>query len=466
MPQRIADLLQQRAGENFDLHDRYLNGQMVKVLKTIGYDRVYVRAQGPFLYDQAGQEYLDLLSGFGVFALGRNHPKIIAALQEVLTSQLPDLVQLDVSLLSGLLAEKLLGFCPANLRKAFFCSSGAEAVEAAIKFARYTTHRSKILFCDHGFHGLTLGALSLNGDAVFRDGFGPLLPDCSAIPFNDLVALERELAQRNVAAFIVEPIQGKGVNLPSANYLREAVRLCHKYGALFVADEIQTGLGRTGKFWAIEHWNVEEPDMILVAKALSGGFIPLGAVLMTQTVMDRVFNRMDRAVVHGSTFSKNNMAMAAGIAALDVIIDEQLVDRAAYQGERLMSQLQAMIPGYEFLKDVRGKGLMIALEFGAPRSLSLKAAWGLLEAANKGLFCQMITIPLFKEHRILSQVAGHGMNVVKWLPPLVIGDREVDWIVAATDRVIADTHKVPGAIWELGKTLAGHALKNKTGAAA
>lgn len=204
--------------------------------------------------------------------------------------------------------------------------------------------------------------------------------------------------------------------------------------------------------------------MVLMAKALSGGFVPVGGVAMTTRVMDAVFSRMDRAVVHGSTFSKNNMAMAAGLATLKVIEDEKLVENAARRGEELLAGMQALVAKYELFREVRGKGLMIALEFGSPRSLSLKAAWAMLETANKGLFSQMITIPLFKNHRILSQVAGHGMNVVKFLPPLVIGDDDRDWILSALDDVIADCHKVPGAIWDLGKTLAGHAMKSKAGA--
>ncbi|MGI9213075.1 MAG: aspartate aminotransferase family protein [Methylococcaceae bacterium] len=458
----IAELLRQRNGQNFDLHDQHLNTQMVRVLKTIGYDRVYTRAEGPYLYDDKQNQYLDLLSGFGVFALGRNHPAVISALQEVLISELPDMVQMDASLLSGLLAEKILARCPERINKMFFCNSGAEAVEAAIKFSRCTTRRDKILYCEHGFHGLTLGALSLNGEQIFREGFGPLLPDCASVPFNDLVALEAALANRDVAEFLVVTIKGKGVNFPNDDYLPEAARLCARYGTLLVMDEIQTGIARTGKFWAMEHWNVE-PDMILMAKALSGGFVPVGAVAMTQPIMDAVFNRMDRAVVHGSTFSKNNMAMAAGIATLHVIEEEKLIDHAARIGSELLAGFTAMSERYELLQGVRGKGLMLALEFGSPKSLSLKTAWSLLETANKGLFSQMVTIPLFKNHRILSQVAGHGMNVVKFLPPLVINDHDKDWILRATESVIADCHKVPGAIWDLGKNLAGHALKSKAG---
>jgi ornithine--oxo-acid transaminase len=456
----ISELLQSRSNEKFALHEQHLNNQMVRVLNTIGYNRNYKKAIGQYLYDDKNKKYLDCLSGFGVFAVGRNHPTVISALQETLTLELPNLVQMDVSLLSGIFAEKILQTTPDNLERMFFCNSGTEAVEAAIKFARYTTKREKILHCEHSYHGLTLGALALNGEEVFREGFGPLLPGCSSVPFNHLERLEAALADKDVAAFFVEPIQGKGVNLPDDNYLKEAQRLCHQYGTLFVADEIQTGVGRTGKFWAIDHWDVE-PDMILMAKALSGGFIPIGGVAMTQKIMDAVFNRMDRAVVHGSTFSKNNMAMAAGIATLQVIEDEKLIENTALIGENIITSLGAMTEKYEFLKEVRGKGLMIAIEFGAPKSLSLKTAWMMLEAANKGLFCQMITIPLFKEHHLLSQVAGHGMNVVKLLPPLNLTEKDRDWVVNSFDSVIADCHEIPGSIWDLGKNLASHAIKNK-----
>jgi len=456
----IAELFAQHSTDKFDLHEQYLNKQMVRMLQTIGYDKHYQRAVGQYLYDQEGTEFLDLYSGFGVFAIGRNHPTVIKALQETLTLELPNLVQLDVSILSGLLAKELLKTTPENINKMFFCNSGTEAVESAIKFARYTTKRDKIVFCDHGYHGLTMGSLSLMGEKIFREGFGPLLPGCVSVPFNNLEALEAALSNKDVAAFIVEPIQGKGVNIPDDNYLPEVERLCKKYGTLFVADEVQTGIGRTGKFWAIDHWGVK-PDMICMAKALSGGFVPVGGVAMTEKIMDTVFNRMDRAVVHGSTFGKNNMAMAAGLATLHVIENEKLVENSLAVGTDIINSLNALSGKYEFLKEARGKGMMIAVEFNSPKSLKLKAAWAMLEAANKGLFCQMITIPLFKEHHILTQVAGHGMNVVKLLPPLILTQKDRDNIVNSFDKAIADTHQIPGSIWDLGKNLASHALKNK-----
>src|SRR6476646_5177119 len=336
-PLDISRLFEAHESERFGLHTRHLNEQMVRVLRTIGYDVGFCKGKAQYLYDRKGERYLDLLSGYGVFAVGRNHPAIRAALKSVLDADLPNLVQMDVSTLAGLLAERLLALVP-HLDKVFFANSGAESVEAAIKFARAATGRPGIAYCSHAFHGLTYGALSLNGDEVFRKGFEPLLPDCVSIPFNDLTALEQALSSRPMAAFVVEPIQGKGVILPNEAYLKGAEHLCRRYGTLFVADEIQTGLGRTGKFLAGEHWGIE-PDMVVLAKALSGGHVPVGAVLMRKSIFDKVFDRMDRAVVHGSTFLKNVLARGACIATLFFIKAAPVTENAARMGERLLRGL-------------------------------------------------------------------------------------------------------------------------------
>src|SRR5215813_1870203 len=345
----VSDLFVQRQAQRSSMHARHLNEQLVRVLKTIGYDVGFQKGQGAHLYDRDGVRYLDLLSGWGVFAIGRNHPSLRAALKNVLDADLPNLVQLDVSTLAGVLAERLLKYVP-YLDKVFFANSGAETVEAAVKFARGATGRPGIVHCAHSYHGLTYGALSLTDDSNFRGGFEPLLPGCTAIPFNDLAALEKALSSREVAAFIFEPIQGKGVNLPSDEFLPGAAALCRKYGTLMVADEIQTGMGRTGRFLAVEHWNVE-PDMVLLSKALSGGHVPVGALLTRKSIFDKIFNQMDRAVVHGSTFGKNDLAMAAGIATLEVMEAEKLVEAAAKRGAELRLALTRMVPGYELMKE-------------------------------------------------------------------------------------------------------------------
>ena len=420
----ILDELRQRQQAGHRLHERHLNPQMVKVLTTIGFDRRYVRAEGAYLYDEEGNRYLDLLSGFGVFALGRNHPTVTRALTDVLHADLPNLVQLDVSALAGMLAERLLATLPDGFERLFFANSGTEAVESAIKFARCATGRGGIVYCANGYHGTTLGSLSANGDDYFRERFGPFLPGFREVPFDDLAALEEALAAGDVAAFLVEPIQGHGVCVPQDDYLAEAARLCRRHGALLVLDEVQTGLGRTGRFWCFEHHGVE-PDMVCMAKALSGGQVPVGAVACRRGILEAVYDTMDHAMVHGSTFSKNNLAMAAGLATLEVIREEGLVENAARMGARLKEQLAPLAARSELLAGIRGRGLMIGLVFEQPRTLALKASWKMLEAASKGLFCQLITIPLLTRHRILSQVAGHGMHVVKFNPPLIPGESRV-----------------------------------------
>lgn len=460
MDETLAEIVARRGSEKFHLHDQYLNQQMVRVLKTIGFDRHYSRAYGAYLFDEQDTRYLDLLSGFGTFAIGRNHPRVRSYLREAIDADWPNLVQMDVSPLSGILAEELIKMSPPSLSRVFFANSGAETVEGALKFARAATGREQILYLEHGFHGLTMGALSMNGEDLFRNGFGPLLAPCIAVPLNDLEVLEQHLRKRAVAGFFFEPIQGKGVHVPDSNYLIEAQRLCKKYGTLFIADEVQSGLGRTGKLWAVEHWGLE-PDMLLSAKALSGGHVPVGAILCSSFVFNKVFDRMDKAVIHGSTFAKNNLAMAAGLATLKVLEDEQLVENAARLGELLLSRLSKYVEQFEFVKAVRGKGLMLAIEFGPPSSLKLRAAWNLLAVANPGLFCQMVLIPLFKEHHILAQVAGHNLPVIKILPPLLITEEDVDWICSGFEKTIADCHRVPGAIWDLGTHLAGHAVGSR-----
>jgi ornithine--oxo-acid transaminase len=349
------------------------------------------------------------------------------------------------------------------LPKLFFCNSGAEATDAAIKFSRAATGRSTILYCDHAFHGLSYGAVSLCGDEHFRARFGPFVGDCARIPFDDLEALERALARRDVAAFVVEPIQGKGVNLPRDDYLPAAARLCRAHGTLLVADEIQTGMGRTGRFLAVEHWAVE-PDLVLLAKALSGGFVPVGAVACRREVFDRVFDRMDRALVHGSTFAKNDLAMAAGLATLTALEDERLLARAAEFGARLVDGLRQSLAPFDMVKAVRGKGMMIALQLGPPRDLRLKAAYALMDRASKGLFCQLVLIQLLRNHRVLAQVAGHDLPVIKLLPPLVLGEQDLEWTLRAFAAVIGDSQSL-ASLASLGRELAGHALRTRADAA-
>jgi acetylornithine/succinyldiaminopimelate/putrescine aminotransferase len=452
----LPGLLAARRGEGYELHARYLNPQLPRMLHAIGFDKVYERAEGAYLYDRDGNSYADFLTGFGVFGVGRNHPVVRRALHEVIDGELADLVQFDAPLLPGLLAEQLLAKAP-GLDRVYFCNSGTEAVEAALKFARYATGRPRIVYCDHAFHGLTAGSLSVNGAAEFRQGFDPLLPD-ARIAFGSLDALEAELRRGGVAALIVEPIQGKGVHVPPPGFLAAARKLLHDHGALLICDEVQTGLGRTGRFFGYQHDDVE-PDIVTVAKALSGGFIPVGATLAKDWIFGKVYSSMDRVLVHDSTFGSNAPAMAAGLASLTVIEDEQLVSNAERVGDALQARLRDLAGSYEMFAGVRGRGLMIGLEFSKPSSLKLRAGWNMLQAARRGLFAQMVVGTLFRRHRILTQVAGDYMEVIKLLPPLTIGDGEVNLFVDAFAQVMDDAHQGGGLMWDFGRTLVKQAVR-------
>jgi ornithine--oxo-acid transaminase len=225
--------------------------------------------------------------------------------------------------------------------------------------------------------------------------------------------------------------------------------LCRKHGALFVADEVQTGLGRTGRFLATEHDRAVDPDIVVIAKSLSGGYVPVGAVLCKKWIHQKVFSSMQRSVVHSSTFSQGNLAMVAGLAALDVLEREKLTTRAETMGNKLGEGLRAMIPRFEFMKEVRWRGLMIGIEFGSPKSLGLKTAWALMHQMDKSLFPQAALIPLLDEHHILTQVAGHHIDVIKLLPPLVISDEDVSWFLEAFEQVLIQLHKFPGPAWDV-----------------
>jgi ornithine--oxo-acid transaminase len=455
--QAVSEILAERAGEEMALNDRYLNPKLGRIVRTLGLDKQWVRGEGAYLIDSRGNRYLDLLSGYGVFAIGRNHPEAIAAVRETMAAQTANLPQLGVSLLGGVLAEQLLARAPASVGAMVPVNSGTEAVEAAIKIARAATGRPRILYAEHAFHGLTLGSLSLNGDAIFRDGFGPLLPACEAVPFGDIAALERALAQGDVAAFVLEPIQGKGVNVAPDGYLQTAQRLCRQAGALLVCDEVQTGLGRTGRFFAFEHWGAE-PDLICVSKALSGGLVPIGAVLVSRAAFDAVFDGMERAVRHGSTFGGNDLAAAAALATLRAIDNEDLVARAEQLGALLLELTLPLVDRYEIVSSVRGRGLMWAIEFGAPAGGARRSLWRASERAQPGIFSQLIVGPLFHEHRILCQVAGHRMNVVKALPALVVEESEILRFAAALEKVVARAERVGSAFARFGAGMARRAL--------
>lgn len=449
----LKAVITQRLGDNYETHHRYLNRTLVKVHRTIGFDKVYVRAKGAYLYDKEENQYLDFLSGFSAFNIGRNHPVAQKAIRDVLDLDLPNMVQMDCAFLAGILAEKLVERLAKqgapHLDAVFLCNSGTEAVEGALKFARAATKRPRIIALKNSYHGLTYGALSVTGNPYFQEGFGPFLPGCDHVSLGDLDELERELKKGDVAAFLVETVQGKGVKFPKDDYFKQAQALCQRYGTLLICDEVQTGLGRTGKWFAFEHWDLK-PDIITLAKTLSAGYVPCGAIMTRRAIYQATFSRLDRCIVHSTTFGRNNLAAACGLAALSVLEEEKLIENAAKQGHILEAALNVLKLKHDIIQEIRVKGLMCAIEFGEPKALAQKLGWKAIHKLDKGLFPQLIVTPLLTKHRILTQVAANNCDIVKILPPLVIGQKEVDWFVNALDQVLLDLRKFPGPLWEMG----------------
>ena len=421
-------------------YSKYVNPQWVRLLQLLQMDVRYERCLGSELHTANGRCILDFLSGYCVHNVGHNHPQVVAALQDELSCGGPAMLQSHIPELAGELAERLCNLAGGKLNKVFFASSGSEGIESVIKFARAHTRRAKLLYADGSFHGLTCGALSITGTAFWREGFGPLLPATEEIPFHDIQALRDKLKANDVAAFILEPIQSEaGIRIPSSEYLQEAQALCRKHETLFVLDEVQTGLYRTGQFLAAHHFGLE-PDMVVLAKALSGGLVPVGAVLMRHEIYESVYNSLRRAIVHTSTYSENGLAMRAGLATLNVLEQDRLGERATAAGNDVRTRLQASLSGYEMVKEVRGMGLLNGIEFSAPAKLALKLPFETFRKIHPAMFGQMIVMRLFNDEDILTQICGNNFMVLKVAPPLNIGTEQIDHFVSAIERVVAQMH--------------------------
>ena len=367
------------------------------------------------------------------------------------------MLQSNVPELAGELAERLCRLAGGGLSKVFFASSGSEGVETAIKFARAHTGRAGLLSCDRAFHGLTCGALSLMNGEYWRKGFGPLLPETATVPFGDLAALEKELATKRYAAFFVEPIQAEGgIRVPEPGYLRKAQDLCRRYGSLLVADEVQTGMFRTGPFLASHHFGIT-PDVVVLAKALSGGLVPVSAVLMSDAVHTSVFSSFKRSIVHASTFSENSLSMRAGLATLSVLEGERLGERSTQMGLDLKHQLADALSGYEMVKEIRGKGLLLGIEFTAPPGFALRIPFEAFAKIHPAMFGQILVMRLFRDGGILTQICGNDFMVLKVAPPLVVTSQQTTEFVASVRKVVELAHH-PGPFWSEALGLARRAI--------
>jgi ornithine--oxo-acid transaminase len=454
----VADA-QARAGETLELASRYLDPSLVEVLRILGFDKAYRSASGSYLYDADGRAHLDMHSGEGFASLGHGHPDIRAVLQAMLDTDLVDGVQLHYSVLAGMLAEALAARLPPGLEATFFASTGAEAVDSAMKFARAATGRPRFVSCDSSFHGVTLGPLSIVGDEFFKEGFGPLLPGCARVPYGDLGRLEAELRTKDVAAFIVEPIQGRLVTLPPPGYLEAAQELCRRYGTLFVIDEIQTGLGRTGEWFALDHWRLE-PDIVTVGKALSGGYMPVAAMVTRREIFQKAVGSLERSYVHQSTYGRNRLSMAAGLASMRVIERDGLVGRSVQMGALLTDGLRELQQRHELIKEIRGAGMMIGIELQAPSSRKAQLGVRLMRLASEGLFPQLIVIPLHRDHGVITMAAGKN-DVVKLLPPLTLSEQEAQLFLGALDQVLSDCEGDSSKNWSVVRDIAVSTLRRR-----
>lgn len=403
--------------ETIDKYERYVNPAVARLFRFMGLATVEWTAQGAMLTDINGKEYIDCLGGYGVFSTGHRHPKVVAAVKKQL-----DMLPLSSKVLFDKpmadLAELMAEITPGDLQYSFFVNSGAEAVEGALKLARLHTGRPKFVAAINAFHGKTMGALSATGRDMFRAPFQPLLSGFTHVPFGDIAAMEQVMDDQ-VAAVILEPIQGEGgIIVPPADYLAAVRRLCDRYGALLICDEVQTGLGRTGAMFAVDHYQVV-PDIITTAKALGGGVMPIGAFTARPPVWEKFITS---PFVHTSTFGGNPLACAAGVAAIKVIREEGLVEKARQQGAYFLMQLKKLADAYpDVIREARGMGLMLGLE------LTKEGVGGLLMAE-------------LVEHGVLAAYTLNNPKVIRLEPPLVITRAQIDQVLVHLRAAVAKAH--------------------------
>jgi putrescine aminotransferase len=432
---------------------RHVNPALVKLLGVFGYGRVFVRAQGTRLWDAEGREYLDFLAGFGATNLGHGHPHLTAGIGEFLGGGAPNLIHVGPSPLMATLAERLAVAAGAPFEIALFSSTGSEAVEAGLKLARAVTRRPGAIYCSGGFHGTSLGTLSVMGAERMRAPFEPLLSDCHAVPFGDLAELERALSHRP-GAFLVEPILGEGgVVLPPPGYLREAQHLCRRAGTLLVLDEVQTGIGRTGSMFAFQQESFV-PDVLVLGKALGGGIAPVSATLTTRELHDRAYGAMDRFDLHGSTFSGYGLGCAVALATLEVVESERLCENARARGGELVLGLRRALAGHPLVREVRGRGLLVGLELGPPDDAALlrRITAPLVKALSKNVFGQWLAVRLL-ERGIVCQPAAHRWDILKLEPPLVVTGDEIDRVVADIAEVLGEYRELAPLVKDVGARL-------------
>lgn len=423
----VAEASELTLDEILDLHRTYVNETLVDLIAGYGIPRRFVGAEGSRLWDDAGNEYLDFLCSYGALALGHNHPEVIAAVAAV--RHQPNFFVLSPGAVTGALAASLAAICPGNLQRSFFCNSGSEAIEGAIKLARAATGRTRIVGAAEGFHGKTMGALSVTGHDPFKTPYRPLLPNIDHVPFGDADVVEAALRQTPTAAVVLEPIQGPaGIIVPPDGYLTNVRELCRRYGVLLILDEIQTGLGRTGRMFACDHESVV-PDVLCLSKGLSGGVYPIGAYVTTDEVWRKAYGTKARATLHTSTFGGNTFACAAALAAINVTVREDLPSRAEELGTYLHDRLNGLADRFEMLKEIRGRGLMVGLDFTQTTNP--------LTRGIRNQAAALVAVQMLHRHNIISLYTFTNASVIRLAPPLIVDQADLDRYVDALEETLS-----------------------------
>lgn len=441
------------------LSKRNVHPRLQKMFEMGGMGAQFTRADGQYLWDAEGNRYLDFLSGGGVYLMGRNHPKVNEALMDVLSMNLPNMTVVNASALGGLLAGKLMEKAGARFSKVVYANSGSEATEVALRFARQVTNRRRFLFMEGAFHGRSYGAISVCGFDEMRTGVAPAMPTCTPVVPGDLRQLRRELKTGDVAAMIFEPIQGMTGEPIDIAYLREAEALCEQYGTLLIADEVQAGLCRGGE-WFMSTAAGVRPHILTTSKALSGGAVPVAAVLVDEGVYDKVYSGFSSGLMYFSTFAENNLAMAAGLATMELLEEMDAPTLAKEKGDYLIRGLNDIRERYDCIDRITGKGLMLTIYLKDSASPALAAQQKTMMAIDKGAFAAAVNVDLFKRQKIVVQIPGPGVNAVKILPPVISTQEDLDYFLNSFEDTIAQFYGRNGPVVSLGRGLVENAAKS------
>ena len=457
MSEKLIDLesaLKLDKKEAIQYYRDHINPAFARLLGLLNFDKQYVRASGTKVWDSEGNEYLDFLGGYGALNLGHNPPAVLAALARV--QELPNLLQASMGTMNAVAAYNLSQLTPGDLTHTFFCNSGAEAVEGAIKLARIASGKSKIIYCFASFHGKTMGSLSVTGRTKYQEPFQPLIPGNNMVPCGELDVLEKFFKDQDIAAFIVEPIQGEGgILLPPEGYLQGVRELCDRYQVYLILDEIQTGFGRTGTMFACEESGVV-PDIMCLAKALGGGVMPIGAYISNKEIWQKAYGSTDKALLHTSTFGGNTLATTAAIAAMNEMVTQDVCKMAREKGDYFIGKLTKLAAENEMIKQVRGKGLLIGIEFNQPdSSIFDKISGGMLSKLSYQYTGSLVAGTLLNQHRIISAYTLNNPNVIRLEPPLTVSYQEMDQVLNALHIIFSENKGIFNMALSSAKTVLG-----------